>query len=112
MLGFVHLEQSYQCWLLLVLLVLFSFSFLFFFTGTAVSSTVTVTVDNMAMVMGGLFFLELKGNGTHTGNGTDCPDGNQWIMAKFDQCIVSTLQWASFFVGMSSILCWVTVLLP
>ncbi len=40
------------------------------------------------------------------------PLGSWWVHEAFGQCIGNVRQWFAFWIGLSSILCWMMALIP
>ena len=64
-------------------------------------------------------WLEGSGSGSGgngSGSDTRCHGAHKlhalWVLTVFDQCIETPVQYAAFFIGLSSIICWLLAQAP
>ena len=56
-----------------------------------------------------------SGNGTDSNSTGGCQTSkmhSEWVLKVFDQCIETPLQYIAFFIGLSSIVCWLLAQAP
>lgn len=57
-----------------------------------------------------------SGNGTDSNSTGSCPGTakmhSEWVLKVFGQCIETPLQYVAFFIGLSSIVCWLLAQAP
>lgn len=64
----------------------------------------------MPFLLGPAAYSGLANVGNHTDD--SCPNGIEWINKYFGECATDNLQVAAFFIGLSSILCWLCAQAP
>lgn len=59
-----------------------------------------------------------SGSGSSSGSGSDsdCPGAEklhaEWVFKAFGECVDTPLKYIAFFIGLSSILCWLIAQAP
>jgi uncharacterized protein with PQ loop repeat len=61
-------------------------------------------------------WLELANGSNHTGKNSSCPGAAklhaEWVQVAFGECVDTPLKYVAFFIGLSSILCWLVAQAP
>lgn len=57
-----------------------------------------------------------SGSGSGSGSDGDCPGAEklhaEWVNKAFGECVDTPLKYVAFFIGLSSILCWLIAQAP